>query len=490
MMKTILLLVSVGAMLVLPAVAGATVIHVDKTPDIYDPGDSGCSLRNAFLSADTDMQHADCETGSGDDVLKLSPGTYLLDRVGANETNGFLGDLDMIDDGDMTIEAASRAGNVVIDGNGTDRIFDHVGPTAGILTLKNIELTNGNPGIGGNGGLIRTASSEVRLDGVTMSLGTGDDGGAVNVQGGALKAVNSTFFGSHAEGSGGAIFSESGSTVDLRSVTITGNEADSDGNAIGDGGGVAFLGNASMTNSILAGNTDLSTNPGDQHNDCASGPSFFPRFVLSTDDLGAGFCLIGFDPGTNKEPLAVSLGSFTDNGGPTWTISIPSDSPAVDAGGSTDPDKCPETDQRGVVRPAGQCDLGAFEFDPDGVPPDRLPGIAKPTLTTAVFDGSKLKVLVKCPARFKPKCSSKVQARKSKNGAAISSAASLKIKSGKTGTATLVVKPDFQAMVDGMTFLDQRKLAVSNQIRSAKVGKRKAKRPTRLNLSLKVRFKN
>jgi hypothetical protein len=49
-----------------------------------------------------------------------------------------------------------------------------------------------------------------------------------------------------------------------------------------------------------------------------------------------------------------------DNGGPTKTIALVADSPAIDAADSA---SCPATDQRGVSRPQGNgCDIGAFEL--------------------------------------------------------------------------------------------------------------------------------
>jgi hypothetical protein len=56
---------------------------------------------------------------------------------------------------------------------------------------------------------------------------------------------------------------------------------------------------------------------------------------------------------------------LADNGGPTLTHALLSDSPLIDLGSAD----CPETDQRGLTRPAdgnrdgtANCDSGAFEF--------------------------------------------------------------------------------------------------------------------------------
>src|SRR5205823_5266247 len=55
-------------------------------------------------------------------------------------------------------------------------------------------------------------------------------------------------------------------------------------------------------------------------------------------------------------------GPFGNYGGPTATIPLLSDSPAIDAG---DAAACPAVDQRGISRPYGfGCDIGAFESAP------------------------------------------------------------------------------------------------------------------------------
>ena len=53
------------------------------------------------------------------------------------------------------------------------------------------------------------------------------------------------------------------------------------------------------------------------------------------------------------------LGVLADNGGPTQTRAMNTNSPAIDAGNNAN---CPATDQRGVSRPqGGGCDIGAYE---------------------------------------------------------------------------------------------------------------------------------
>jgi hypothetical protein len=60
---------------------------------------------------------------------------------------------------------------------------------------------------------------------------------------------------------------------------------------------------------------------------------------------------------TNTDP---KLGSLANYGGPTFTLALLPESPALDA---ADPLPAPPLDQRGFSRPAGDTpDIGAFEF--------------------------------------------------------------------------------------------------------------------------------
>src|SRR5690606_638292 len=69
------------------------------------------------------------------------------------------------------------------------------------------------------------------------------------------------------------------------------------------------------------------------------------------------------------------LSALADNGGPTETMALMADSPAIDMG---DDESAPETDQRGIPRPQYQAsDIGVDEFA-DSTPP----------VITALIDGT------------------------------------------------------------------------------------------------------
>lgn len=101
---------------------------------------------------------------------------------------------------------------------------------------------------------------------------------------------------------------------------------------------------AHLLNTLLSSNT-----PGNCIGTLADG-----GHNLSSD---ASCAFIGTGSMTNTNPKP---GSLADNGGPTFTLALLPDSPAIDAGTGVG---APVTDQRGVARPQGRAtDIGACEF--------------------------------------------------------------------------------------------------------------------------------
>ena len=133
----------------------------------------------------------------------------------------------------------------------------------------------------------------------------------------------------------------------------------------GIGGGVFnHAATATLVNTLLAGNitsniwiaadTTVAENsiPG-------SSPDLYGAFVSS------GFNLIGTNQGATGlsvndfQNVAANLGPLQNNGGPTPTCAILPGSPAIGTGTGSG---APATDQRGVARPAGAVDIGAFQL--------------------------------------------------------------------------------------------------------------------------------
>jgi hypothetical protein len=95
---------------------------------------------------------------------------------------------------------------------------------------------------------------------------------------------------------------------------------------------------------------------------------------------------------TSKMKLDPLVGDLADNGGPTETIALATNSPAVD---KLDPATAPATDQRGVSRPqivfADLSDIGAYELDQNTAKilaqPQSMTAIAGSNVTFSVTAG-------------------------------------------------------------------------------------------------------
>jgi expansin (peptidoglycan-binding protein) len=141
--------------------------------------------------------------------------------------------------------------------------------------------------------------------------------------------------------------------------TFYGNSTDGSGGGISNQGNIVLI-NTIVANSLLGGDCYGSITDGG-HN-------------IDSD----GTC--GLDPANGSMPNTdPALGPLQNNGGPTLTHALLWGSPAIDAG---DDAQCPETDQRGVLRPQdgdndgwAVCDIGSYEVERSQVSPN-LVGIS------------------------------------------------------------------------------------------------------------------
>ena len=109
-----------------------------------------------------------------------------------------------------------------------------------------------------------------------------------------------------------------------------------------------------MSNTILAGNLDPTSNP-----DCYGTIDSLGHNLIQ--NVSAGCNIIGDITG-NIEGEDPAMFPLSDNGGATWTHALAMDSPAVDAGENI---TCEPDDQREFSRPFGStCDMGAYERGP------------------------------------------------------------------------------------------------------------------------------
>lgn len=466
-----------------PSSAIAATIRVDTTADQAGSRPAECALREAVLAANGDTPVGGCARGSGDDVIILEAGTYLLTRAGSGEDAAIRGDIDVtgelkvlgagqnrtiitahdasdrhfeglqgssLDLRDMTLDSGSldeftggavRAGlaaelhlnhvtirrsvgpggfaaiggssaditvkRSLIERNHADLAGGGIGVSNGSLKIINSRIVNNRSDLFAGGVYPNNADVVIRRSviegnrapqygGMALLAGTfdisetrvvgnkteasaggvylqsadgtisrsevsgnvaGADGGGLQMFNGEVSVLASTISGNMAGRFGGGIYIGSSSTeLTLNGATVAGNKANADGDGTGNGGGVLVDdGLAIFYNSIL-GDNSLGGSAGGE-TECDGG--IVAVYTIIEDDCpGLGSNNIIADPGIR--PL-------DDNGGPTLTHALRPSSSAVDAGdpslpGSQD-SSCIPTDQRGLGRPTGECDMGAFELN-------------------------------------------------------------------------------------------------------------------------------
>ena len=354
-----------------------------NTPPVtlFSDGGTG-SLRRAVLIANLDQLP---------DSIQLGVGTYQLDLAAVLDDDNTKGDLDVLSP-------------ITITGAGADKTFidaESIGERAfhvlanGSLVLSNLTIVNGNSG--GNGGAIGVVNgSNITLDhvalrtnkaagnggalytngGITINDSTFAGNSSTSAAGGAVYFAStggpatisgSTFSGNSAAGYGGAIVG-SGLPLGLSNVTVSTNNAPTRSALVNQGGaGITnqwTIDRSTITKNFSVGggavtelgngentliNTVVSNNIG---NSCSGVPEVYGRNLIGDSTCGPNSPAL-----LDLQSASVGLAPLADNGGPTQTHALVAGSPAVNS------TTCGAgiLDQRGIARPSGACDSGAYE---------------------------------------------------------------------------------------------------------------------------------
>lgn len=278
--------------------------------------------------------------------------------------------LPIIDD-DVAIDGSANAAKITLDGNSNVRIME-INPewnvTLDTLTFVNGKCSNCDGGAIYNRGILIVSDST--FSGNDASVGFGDGGAIMGVTG--TLDVRSSTFADNTGGNGAGIFSSGG-------ILIVTNSTFSNNSALGTGGGIYIGDTGYVVNTTLSGN---GASGGGGGGIATSGTLNYANTLIANSTAGGDCLTLGSGAiGTNTRNLVEdgscsatlsgdpNLSSLADNGGPTETMAIPTNSPALDAG---DTGVCQASvsstnfgagglDQRGEPRPDGKCDIGAFE---------------------------------------------------------------------------------------------------------------------------------
>jgi hypothetical protein len=349
------------------AAAHLTVLdHVVTTTADAGPG----SLREVIASAPatTSIRFADHVRG----IITLTSQELLIDKnliiigPGADLLTVRRGDA-AADFRILRVEGSQPSVNIsgLTLANGKTTALDVGGgiKNAGDLTLRNCAISGNSSPTGGSGGAIFSATgSALVLDQCTLSQNYAGQGGGGILAMGSFSAINCTFSGNSAPDTGGIYFLNSPS-ASLQFCTVTGNASLS--SAATHAGGIHSAGSSvNIGNTIVAGNS--------------GGPS--PDIVGSITSggnnlIGDGGASVGLTHGVAQDlvgtaavPLAPLLDILKINGGPTETHALLPGSPAINA---ADPTTAPAHDQRGVLR-SGVPDIGAYEVSPQIFTPKNI----------------------------------------------------------------------------------------------------------------------
>lgn len=318
------------------------------------------------------------ETAGG--IVRGYGGAIHLDGVTNNfnpDSNKVFTVCGSLFENNTSVRGGGAIGSVVSDGKGTKATFAR-------STFTN-NLTRGRDGEQGQGGAIYHIEDDdvgaLGEDNFEITSSTFSENGALR-QGGAVwllirgrgTIVNTTFDRNtttapfNTVGQGGALSINLG-LIDIVNTTFANNHAAYQGGALHGGGGNDPERVITLRNTIFANNT---LNEQDQpsttefqgyHTNRAMNDGGnniqFPRLKPTWDN--------DINNNITENPLYVDpqLGALSNNGGPTLTLPVGADSPAVDAANG---ENCPTADQRGVPRPqGGGCDIGAFEYQAESL---------------------------------------------------------------------------------------------------------------------------
>jgi CSLREA domain-containing protein len=331
----------------------------------------------------------------------------------------------------VTIQGLGAA-KTVLDAQHNSRIFD-VTATGGDVTLDGLTLTGGRTtAFGEFGGAIRFLSTGTLVvrDSTVFGNSAQGRGGGIYASSGAVVLTTSTVAGNTSQGSssdGGGVFAAGNVTV--ANSTVSGNstqgrssdgggvEADGDltlidstvsGNSVqgsdSNGSGLECFGHLSVSNSTVAGNYAPAVGVAGIDSK-RGGPVTLISSIIARNragvgtldlnvsgSLAVGASLIGNNQdttlnatgpttldahgnviGSAASPIDPRLGPLADNGGPTQTMALLPDSPALGRGNNP---LNLTTDQRGTgfPRPAESAiDMGAFQLQQVSLPPPPPP---------------------------------------------------------------------------------------------------------------------
>ena len=347
---------------------------------------NGATITRSTAAGTPTFRIFDVATSGNLTLGSLTVSNGLLDSVGSTGGAG------IFNHGTLSISGSTFNGNSSPSPNG---VSGGAISNSGQLTVTTSTFTNNQAQEGAS--IFNQNTTTINQTTFANNDGTIYGGGAILNGFGTTNVSNSLFVGNTGKG-GGAI--DNDTTMTVRNSTFYNNsDAGSGGGAVNNFGTMTFIQSTFSGNKASAG--------ANIHNYSYGTVTATTTLIMSIVANGVGgsncntngqlFVDSGYnlDSGTscgfttaqhslnNTPPQLLALAS---NGGPTQTMALPLQSPAVNAIPTSFSGCSSSTDQRGIARPQGSgCDIGAFEVIISGgdTQPPTVPTALTATSVTA-----------------------------------------------------------------------------------------------------------
>ncbi|GEM_PF-2306539 len=352
---------------------GAATITVNTLVDEWNTG-GNCSIREALDSVRQGSNQRGCSaTGpyGSTDTIRIPAGIYTITRTsGTDNRSNF--DLDVEADVLLLGEGGNGSGTR-IDGGGNTRIIEiHSGVTA---TLRHIQFQNGASNASYVGGAINNRGN-LTLEYCTIkgNTGTGNAAGGIGNRSGSNLTMTGCLVqgNSNAAAAVGAGMDVDGGRVVVRNSTFSGNN----------GAGPGLYGYSYGAADVDVLFTTFNNNTGGSYDGNFNGGTGFGASILnagcgrSIRDRGynrAGGTACALNAASSQQGVSVSVAPLSFNGGSTMNHAIDNTDVLVYDRVPSGALGCGATpldmDQRTAVRPdpagGANCDIGAYEYDPN-----------------------------------------------------------------------------------------------------------------------------
>ena len=236
---------SVSQLMTLPLQAATVTVN-----SLSDGTVSGCTLRDAIETIQTETDQSDCvSTGVFDTddtidfALPAGSQTIVLTE----------GSLSLVSKS-LTIDGSGET-DLTISGGGNHRIFavERVDATPTVLNLNDLTLSGGSVSGSETGGAINSNFAVILLDNVELSGNTANNGGAIFANNGSVVLTNANVAGNTAVNNGGGVYG-SRATMTLSNSSVVNNDSGNDGGGIYfDSPQISYIQNSTVSGNSAAG---------------------------------------------------------------------------------------------------------------------------------------------------------------------------------------------------------------------------------------------